>query len=505
MATRKNGVNSTSVVDKARSIAEEEEKIRKERFQIAVDALKNLQNPNSNNTVTLNQSKRDEIRTFLQSPASNETNLRNAARYLYYRSQIFFRIINWYADMWCLQCRKVIPDYSFTKNNKNNTILKNYENTLNTLDLFNIQSTVHDALIHCYLEDVCYSIFFHDDTGAFFYILDASECKVDSRYMTNDFGFSVDMSKWQSSKRQEIIEFLGEPLKSMYDEYKKTNNKYVHMPDEYAACFKFRSETPTLVIPPFATLLQELAGLNDLEDIQAVLDKQSIFKLIILPLETITGAKKSDEFEVSPELAIEYYNRFIKDALPDYTSTAVVPGKGLQLLDFSKTSSVNDIDRVESSQNQILSTAGGGAVLNSNKINSTAAFNAWLRAESEFAISSLMPQIEGFTNRMLVASNSKACKVEYFPITVYTKEDFRKAMLESCQYGYSNKIAYNTLLNISEKATIGMNYLEESILNLHDIMRYPLSSSFTTSRSEIGAPEKDPTELSPSGERNRNK
>ena len=282
MATRKNGVNSTSVVDKARSIAEEEEKIRKERFQIAVDALKNLQNPNSNNTVTLNQSKRDEIRTFLQSPASNETNLRNAARYLYYRSQIFFRIINWYADMWCLQCRKVIPDYSFTKNNKNNTILKNYENTLNTLDLFNIQSTVHDALIHCYLEDVCYSIFFHDDTGAFFYILDASECKVDSRYMTNDFGFSVDMSKWQSSKRQEIIEFLGEPLKSMYDEYKKTNNKYVHMPDEYAACFKFRSETPTLVIPPFATLLQELAGLNDLEDIQAVLDKQSIFKLIIL-------------------------------------------------------------------------------------------------------------------------------------------------------------------------------------------------------------------------------
>ena len=56
---------------------------------------------------------------------------------------------------------------------------------------------------------------------------------------------------------------------------------------------------------------------------------------------------------------------------------------------------------VEVSSNQILQTAGGGAVINANKITSTAAFNAWLKSETEFAISPLIPQIDGFCNLQL--------------------------------------------------------------------------------------------------------
>lgn len=504
MGRRRKSADSTSVVQKAKIQAEKDEVQRRNNYETAYDALKQIRNPNKNVSENIDQSKREDIRTYLQAPASNEVNLRRAARYLYYRSQIFFKLINWYADMWCLQCRKVVPQYSFSKKNNQNTILKSYENTLNKLDNYNIQNNMHDVLVRCYLEDVCYSIFYRDDTGGFFYILEPEECRIDSRYMTSDFGFSMDMSKWQKADRQEIIEYLGEPIKSMYDEYKRTGVKYIKMPDEYAACFKFRSETPSLLIPPFATLLQELAGLNDLEDIQAILDKQSIYKLIIYPLNVLGNARKADDFEVTPDLAVEYYNTFIDSALPDYVSSAIVPGRGLQVIDFSESAADKDIDRVEQSQNQILSTAGGGAVLNSNKITSTAAFNAWLKSESEFAISSLMPQIQGFTNRMLAYDVSKPCKVEYFPITVYTKEEFRKSMLESCQYGYSNKIAYNTLLDINEKTTISLNFLEETILKLHDVMKYPLTSSFTTS-NKVGAPTKDDSDLSPSGDADRNR
>jgi hypothetical protein len=290
----------------------------------------------------------------------------------------------------------------------------------------------------------------------------------------------------------------------MYDEYKKTNEKYVRMPDEYAACFKFRNDNISTIIPPFSALLQQLAGLNDLADIQAIADEASIYKLLLVPMKVLQGAKQSDDFEISPDLLLQYYDRLL-ESLPDYVAAAPIPGEvtNNNVVDFSTTSSDKDIDRLEQSQNQLLSTAGGGGVIGSNNIKNTAAFNAWLKYESNFAIGSLMPQIEGFTNRMLRLNVSNPCKVEYFRVTIYTKDDMRKSLLESCQYGFSNRLAYNTFNGISEKATIAMQFLENQVLMLQEKMIYPLQSSYTQSSSTTGRPKTPDDEIEDSTERSR--
>ena len=82
---------------------------------------------------------------------------------------------------------------------------------------------------------------------------------------------------------------------------------------------------------------------------------------------------------------------------------------------------------------------------------------------------------------MLSYDASNPCRVEYFEVSTYTKDDMRKALLESCQYSFANRLAYNTFLGISEKTTLAMNYLEEA-----------------------GRPPVDDSQLSPSGERSRN-
>ena len=153
-----------------------------------------------------------------------------------------------------------------------------------------------------------------------------------------------------------------------------------------------------------------------------------------------------------------------------------------------------------------MATSGGGAVLNASQITSTAAFKAWLQAESEFAISSLLPQIEGFTNRMLSYDVSgDPCELKYFECTVYTKDDLRKNLLESCQYSFSNRMAYNTLNGISEKATLAMEYFESQILNLPTLMNHPLQSSYT-STGEVGQGRDalPDDQIEPSTERSRN-
>ena len=495
-------------LEEMRAQFNQDEYTRQKNFDQALEGAKKLTDPNKATIPTMNSYDRELIRNSLKNPARNEKKLRESATYLYYRNQILYRMCHWYASMWALDCRQVIPAYSFTKENDPNQILEQYENTLNALETYNIQGNWHDVALRCYLEDVCYVIFFRDADGAFFYIMDPEDCKIDGRYMTGEFSYSVDMSKWESESKRKLAGWLGEPLVSMLRQHDETRERWIHMDDKYGAAFKFNSDRPQIIIPPHAAILQQVAALNDIADLQALKDQASVYKLLLVPMETLSGAKDSDAFKISPDLIIEYYKK-LKEILPEYVAAAPIPGEvtNSNVIDFSTTSADKDIDRLNQSQDTLLATSGGGSVLNANYVNSTAAFKAWLAAESEFAISSLMPQIEGFTNRMLSYDvDGNACKVKYFECTVYTKEDLKASLLSSCQYSFSNRLAYNTFNGISEKTTMAMEFFETKVLGLPNIMNHPLQSSYTTSNTgeNGGRPETPDDELSPSGERSRN-
>ena len=473
-------------------------------FKKAQEVAMKIKDPNRTDIKNIIGKKRQEIREYLQNPASNENNLIVASRYLYYRTQIYFRLVNFYANMFDLRCRQVIPNYNLTKTNNDKKILKQLNETLTWLDNYGIHDVMLPALTTVFREDVYYGIFYRDDTGSILYPLDPSFCKIDGIYSSHDYSYSVNMSKFRSQNMQELLQWLGDPLLSMYKEYERTKEQWQHMDDRYAACFKFRTDDLDHVLPPLMGIFQELATRNDRADLQAIADELDVYKLLLIPMETISGTKRSDDFQVSPQILLDYYN-VMMETFPDYVGAAVIPANVTKdnVLDFSSSSSDNDIDRLEQSDKTLLGTSGGGAVLNANMITSTAAFKAWLKSESEFAISPLLPQIKGFTNRMLKYDTANPCTVDYFEVSIYTKEDVQKTLLESCQYGFSNKLAYNTFNGISEKTTISMMYLENNILNMPQIM-IPLSSSYTQTTGDVGRPEVSDDELSTSGERSRN-
>ena len=72
---------------------------------------------------TLNSYSKDNVISYLQNISSNENNLRNLSRYLFYRSQVYFRLIMYNATMFDLNARTVIPTYDPTKNNNPNKML----------------------------------------------------------------------------------------------------------------------------------------------------------------------------------------------------------------------------------------------------------------------------------------------------------------------------------------------------------------------------------------------
>lgn len=473
------------------------------------DLSKNVATPNLTTTT------KETIRGYLTGNIySNAQNLIMASKYLYFRSPIYAQIIDKYASMYCFDCRIIEPYYDFSKGLDLNKSLKQFDSTLEYLDILSLQNNIKGPLTNMWLCDISFNLYFKDEFGAFFYPIDPSEAVIDGIYETESgfcFSMALDMTKWRSQARQQLIEFLGSPLAEMYREYESTNVKYIHCPVEYSFVIKKRINSYDSIIPPLLPYLNQLASLNDLVDSQALADDISFYKLIYLPLKTLNAAKNADDFEVSPDLAIEYFKIAADTAIPNGVSSAVIPGDKLETIDFSDNVS-EDVNRVENSQQQILGGMSGmGALINANKaINNTELIKNALKAESSYALSGVLEQVEAWTNLQLSLAVSNYCKIKYLPITIYTKEDYRKNLLEANQYGYMYRLAYGTLLGFSERQSMAAFKFESDVLGLQDIMKYPLQSSYTSTnegeKGQVGEgrPEKDSGDLSPSGERSRN-
>lgn len=467
--------------------------------------LKQLRDIGKNYTKTVTTFDKIKLRQYLQNIGTNEKNLRALSWYLLYRSHVYYRIINFYANMFCLDCRSVIPKYDLVKENNPDKYLKAYQNTLDELSNMRLQQEFYNIFFTCFVQDIFYGIYLHDETGSFYLPLPADYCKISGKFMTGDFSYVFDAS-WLRS-RQELLEYIPDPFKKIWDEYQKTNEKWQIIPPEMQVCMKFRSEDYELIIPPFTGIFNSIINLADLEDIQQAGDEASIYKMLWYELETIAGSKTVDDWKVDPKLAIPYFDKFT-DSVPDYIATAIVPGQ-IHEIDFDNDNAT-DTTKVAKATEQVLNTAGGAEVLNGATINNTYAFKMASIANTEFAISSLLPQLQSWVKRMLGYENLNDCKVRFMPISVYTKSDYREQLLSSGQYGLPTKLAINTLNGFNEKDTLSLNYLEEDILNLSEKFK-PLSSSYTQSgtedgyTSEIGqgAPRKDEGDLSDSGERSR--
>ena len=444
---------------------------------------------------TLNSYSKENVVSYLQNISSNENNLRNLSRYLFYRSQVYFRLVMYNATMFDLNARAVIPPYSLTKANNENSILKSYYETLQWLERMNLQHELLPSLINNFIEDVYFGCCWIDETGTFILQLPPEYCKINGKYFTGDYSYEVDMSYYK--KYEYLIDYLGEPLSSMYKAYGGENaNRWQKMPDEYALCTKYRVESWETVCPPYSGLFIDLIGLLNLADVQAVADEQQIYKLITATIPLIDGSDIPDDWAVDIQTALDYYRK-LDASLPPYIGSVITPIP-LDTISFTDDQTT-DTTKVQKATKEVLNTSGGAQILNSSTISGAEAFRSATRADTELAISSLLGQIQGWTNRMLSYLVSNPAKVKFFEVSSYTKDAFKESLQKDLNYGFVSAIAINSLNGFSELDTLALNYLEKDILKLNEKFT-PLQTAATQSgANETGAPEKSDTSISDEG------
>lgn len=476
-------------------------------YASALDPLKRLRDVTKAPTRRIQSLTKETIVTYLQNPISNEANLRNAAYYIFYRNQIFQRIILYFSTLFCLEARSIIPKYDLVKPESDDKILKSFNDTAKMLSGWNINNEFLKTIITCLIQDVSYNCAYYDETGLYLLPLPADYCRIYAQYQDGSFAFVMDMTYFRGTNNW-MLEAWGEPFKSMYAKYEAEGNagRWQPVPDEYAACFKFRNYDHETIIPPFSGILGDLINLNDIFDNQKIADDAEIYKLIYLKLKTITGAKSPDEWSVNPAIAIEYFNRLIDEALPDYMSAAIVPGDDdLGVIDFSTTDKTSESNKVLKATKNILNTSGGSQILNSAEISGTTAFLAAIKSDTEFAISSLLPQIEGWFNRIIENVVSNPSYIRFYHVGRLTRDEFRKEMLENGQHSLPAKLAIMSLNGLDPIQVMSLNHLEENILKLGEKFNDPLKSSYTASNQQSGRPTSDEGDLTDDGEASRDK
>lgn len=476
----------------------------KQNYELAENQVKKLRDVNKNTSnKAISTFSKETVVGYLQNPSNNEKNLRNLSRYLYYRSNIYYRICEFYANMPMLNARTVIPKKNLTKDNDTKKMLKSYYDTLELLDRMNLTRNFKKVYSQVFREDVFYGLYWIDDTGMIIIPWDPDYAKITEITDYGNYSFAIDVTWFRN--RQDILEFWGEPYTTLYNNYLNDGNKWQEV-GENGICIKFRDDWE-LVVPPFSGLFLDLINLANLSEIQATLDEQEIFKLVYKKAATLSNAKTSDDWQVSVDMDVDYFNIF-KDLLPEYVATGFILGnEDLGVIDFSDNhDSASDSTKVSKAITQVLSTAGGGEVLDGANINSTAAFKAAMIANTRFALSSIIPQTEAWINMVLDQQLSNPSKVKLFQESPYTKETFQESLLKGAQNGLPLSLTYNALNEISELDTMALLDIQD-ILDIPDRLT-PLSTSYTQSGSdgEIGQG-RDPVpddEISESGDRSRN-
>ena len=493
--------NSSSTATKKQPTAAEmrefqKEALKKELYAKAKQAV-NLLDLTKTQTRSYTIYNKENLRSYMKNPMSNENRLRNLSRFLYRVSQPYRRLINYNAQQVDLTAMTISPNIDITQQNDKNTVLKDYYDTCVEVDKMHLHEEIYKMLVTAWIEDASYGYIYEDDTGFFIYPLDGEYCKISSTNMDGTFNIAFDFSYFK--KRQELLEYWDSEFKKKYNAYEGDNKlKWQELDPERTICIKVGYEDPTLCIPPYIGLFESIIDNIDLQSIVSVKDELSIYKLLVARLEHMKSSDDPNDFEIDIDVALDYYRKF-EASLPDCVSAVISP-LPIEPIEFKGTTT-DDTDMVANSMSNLFKISGGSMVLNDEK-SGASIFRAHIIADMMQALKPLLGQIEKWMNRHLYYILSNPSIVKYLETSPWMKNEKKKELIESAQYGVPVKMAVAALDGFSPLEVLRMQFLENDTLGLHDAW-IPLQSSYTQSGNDSN--QKDITELGDEGAETREK
>lgn len=480
---------------------------KEERSRLAYASLKDilqLINLEKNTTRTFQTQTREKVRSALKNPVSenNQKILRQISSFLYTVSHSYRRLINSRANQ--LKCKSwvVYPKMNMTEEPNPEDILNQYNKVCNAVNVINMKSQVLKLAIRAWQDDAVFAYAYYDkglESQFYLHILPTDYCRISSvQYESGKINFAFDFSYFSGSN-EDLLEYWDKEFSQKYNKYKNDAKlRWQELDNTKTFCLKIDDSSLDVLIPPLSGLFQSIISLVDLQDIQDIKEELSAYKLIWGKIDTISGSKEVDDFEIDLELANDFLNK-IRPIVPENVGVAISP-MDLNTLEFG-ANDASDTNLIEEAHSNILDV-NGGVILNNRRVTNSTGIKMAMLADSLDAmrpIEQINVWINFFLSRVL---GDTGMVVEYSDVSPYFEEDRANLLLKMASSGIPCKQQLASLIGLDPMKSYGMDYMESAVLGLTtERWNRPLVTSYTQS----GTQEKDEGELSDEGIATRDK
>lgn len=470
-----------------------------ERFALINKLITRDLNNNTSQPTFARYSK-DDITTYLANPYRYEKQLRDAVIYINGASPHFNRIIQYFAGLSDLSY--VVSPYRIDPSSVNKkSVARNYRKTLNTMSSFSIKTQGPRILTVCLREDIYYGTMWVTNDSITFQQLPSNYCAV-STIEGNVLNVTFDFSYFDS--RQSLLEFYPDEFRAKYDIYKANKtNKWIELDSPTSFAIKCNDDILDYAIPPFAGILRDIYDLEDYRQLKLTKTALENYAMIVM------GLPMDDEgnWKIDLDKAKTFW-RNLDSVLPEEVGSVLSP------MDISKISfersNTSDTNTIADAEQNLFTAAGVSSLLFNNAKASANAMSLSIKADQSITYG-IVKSIENVINRFIQSQNyGKNFKVTFLDVSPYNRKEVGEAYLKACQYGVPLVSYYCASQGLGQAEMDCMNFLENEILNIKSTF-VPLQSSSTQSgkknpssgSDDGGAPEKEITELTDSGEISR--
>ena len=416
--------------------------------------------------------------------------LREISNYFYRTSGIYFRICNYFAQMYRYDW--YIVDEVYDDKVDTEKINKEFRKALNYLDNSYIRKTCMDIALSVIKNGAYYGCIIPSTTGIIFQELPVNYCR--SRYSVGHTPIIELNMKFFDEKfsdvayRMRVLKMFPEDIQRGYALYKQNKLPPDFTGDTAGAWYALDKGTAIKFdfgnndVPLFANAIPALLDLDAAQDLDRRKQMQKLLKIIVqkLPLD-----KNGDLIFDIDEAQDIHRNAvaMLSNAIGVDVLTTFADIDSVDISDKTTATTNDELEKVERS----LYNAFGTSQNLFNASGNMATTNSILNDEA--MCRTLLLQFSAFYDQVtqLMSSNPKKWKFRLYMLetTQYNYKELSKMYKEQTQLGYS-KMLPQVALGQSQSFIINSCKFENEVLKLHEIMIPPLMSSTMSSEDVLG-------------------
>lgn len=442
---------------------------------------------------------RDKVQIWLAQPQKHEKQLRELVRFLFVASSHFKRAVLYFATL--PMFKYTVEMYGVDNFSKldQEIIKKKYLETVNYLDVMNIEHEFLKISLIAWLEDTFFGYEHRLKDSYFIQILDPNYCQISS-IEDGVFNFSFDFSYFD--KRKEDLERFDIEFKKKYELYiqDKKNMRWQELDSNRTICIKI-NENFDYSVPPLSGILESLYDIEDFKQLKKAKTELDNYLILGFGIPYMKNATEENQFALSLDKSLEFYEMALSQ-LPEQVGALLSPFDKIDAIRVDKSEKM--VDTVAEAEDAFYNDAGISKILFNSSNASGAALTKGIIVD-EMVVFKLLKQCERWVNRKLKTYCKKVYfKTHFLEITHMNKDDYIRNLKEAVAFGVPVKLRYAVALGLTPSSILHNQYIENDILNISDNW-IPLKSSHTISDKKKGNPGKSEDELTESGQITRDK